>query len=309
MSSSRPIRGDARHAGTRLAHSIAAVRRVVAAWHRQGLKVGIVPTMGALHRGHLSLIRRSKRLCDRTVVSIFVNPAQFGPGEDLDAYPRPLSRDLAACREQGVDLVFVPSVATMYPDGCDTKVNVGLLGDLWEGRSRPGHFDGVATVVLKLFSIVNPDVAIFGQKDFQQTVVIQRMVLDLNLPVRILVSPTVRERDGLALSSRNVYLNQLSRTASGGIYQSLRWAEEQIRRGETRVGQLKSRMKRTIERGGCFSLDYIGFCDPLALTEKPLARPPLVILVAAKCLTSGSAQNRRYIDNIVLRRALPVSSV
>jgi pantoate--beta-alanine ligase len=189
----------------------------------------------------------------------------------------------------------------MYPRAFDTIVKVGPLGDLWEGRSRPGHFDGVATVVLKLFSIVSPDVAVFGQKDFQQTVVIRRMVSDLDLPVKVVVSPTVRERDGLALSSRNVYLNSLSRTASAGIYQSLCWVREQITNGETKVGRLKAGMKRTIQRDGCFSLDYIGFCDPPTLAEKPLARSPLVILVAAKCLTPGPAQNRRYIDNVVIR--------
>ena len=301
MSSSEPGRVETRHVKTATARSVAGVRRLVSAWHRQGRSVGFVPTMGALHAGHLSLIQRSKRLCDRTVVSIFVNPAQFGPNEDFRAYPRPLSADLDACLKEGVDLVFVPSVATIYPDGFGTGVKVGALGDLWEGRSRPGHFDGVATVVLKLFSIVSPDVAVFGQKDFQQTVVIRRMVSDLDLPVKVVVSPTVRERNGLALSSRNVYLDCLSRTASAGIYQSLCWVREQITNGETKVGRLKAGMKRTIQRDGCFSLDYIGFCDPPTLTEKSLARPPLVILVAAKCLTPGPAQNRRYIDNVVIR--------
>ncbi len=246
-------------------------------------------------------MRRSKRLCDRTVVSVFVNPTQFGPREDLRAYPRPLSADLKACREEGVDLVFVPSVATIYPEGFGTKLKVGDLGNLWEGRSRPGHFDGVATVVLKLFSIVTPDVAIFGQKDLQQSVVIRRMVSDLNLPVRVVVSPTVRENDGLALSSRNVYLDRLSRNASAGIYQSLRWARAQIKEGETRAGRLRTRMRRMIEDGGYFSLDYIGFCDPLTLTEKAGARRPLAILVAVKCVTPGPAQGRRYIDNLVIR--------
>lgn len=287
-------------ARTRLVRSIPAVRRAVAAWHRDGLKVGIVPTMGALHRGHLSLIERSKRLCDRTIVSIFVNPTQFSPNEDFGAYPRPFGADLAACRRAGVDLVFAPTVASMYPQECTTTVKVGPLGDLWEGRSRPGHFDGVATIVLKLFTIVNPDLAIFGQKDFQQTVVIQRMVSDLNLPVKIVVAPTVREPDGLALSSRNAYLDQLSRAASTGIYEALRWAKEQIKKGDKRVERLKERTRHVLERNGCFSLDYIGFCDPLTLVEKSPVRPPLVILIAAKCITPGPAQNRRYIDNIVI---------
>ena len=301
MNSPRSSQSARRGQGTRIVHSITQVRRAVAAWHGQELTVGFVPTMGALHAGHRSLMRRSKRLCDRTAVSIFVNPTQFGPREDLRTYPRPLSADLRTCREEGVDLVFVPSVGTIYPEGFEIKVKVGDLGDLWEGRSRPGHFDGVATVVLKLFSIVTPDVAIFGQKDLQQSVVIRRMVSDLNLPVKIVVSPTVRENDGLALSSRNVYLDQLSRNASAGIYQSLRWARTQLKKGETRAGWLRTQMRRMIEEGGYFSLDYIGFCDPLTLTEEAGARRPLAILVAVKCVTRGPAQGRRYIDNLVIR--------
>ena len=158
--------------------TVGGVRRAVAAWRRRGLRVGFVPTMGALHKGHLSLIRRSRRSCDRTVVSIFVNPAQFGPREDFSSYPRTWRTDRDACRAEGVDLVFAPTVKTMYPADRTTSVHVGHIGNLFEGRSRPGHFDGVATVVLKLFNIVQPDVAVFGQKDFQQCVVIRQLVRD-----------------------------------------------------------------------------------------------------------------------------------
>lgn len=280
--------------------SIAQVRHAVAAWRAHGLTVGFVPTMGALHAGHVALIRRSKRKCDRTVVSIFVNPTQFAPHEDLSAYPRPLSEDLKACDREGVDLVFVPAASTIYPDGFAITVKVGAIGELWEGSSRPGHFDGVATVVLKLFSIVTPDIAVFGQKDLQQSVIIRRMVVDLNLPVRIVVAPTVRERDGLALSSRNVYLDKQSRDAATGIYQALNWAESAIRKGATRPGQLMGQMERMIEHGGCFSLDYIGFCDLSTLAPMKSVHPPLAILVAARCRTPGPARNRRYIDNVII---------
>ncbi len=284
----------------RRVRSIAQVRRAVAGWRARGLTVGLVPTMGALHEGHLSLMRRSKRQCDRTVVSIFVNPTQFAANEDLSAYPRPLSADLQACQREDVDLVFTPTVDVIYPAGFEMTVRVGALGELWEGKSRPGHFDGVATVVLKLFTIVAPDMAIFGQKDYQQSVIIRRMVVDLNLPVRIVVAPTVRESDGLALSSRNVYLDGLSREAAIGINQALIWAKSAIRTGVSRPGQLKGKMKRMIEKGGCFSLDYIGFCDPSTLLPLTFARPPLAILIAAKCLTPGPALNRRYIDNVII---------
>ena len=257
--------------------------------------------MGALHQGHLALIRRSKRLCDRTVVSIFVNPAQFGPKEDFRKYPRTWRADRSACVNARVDLIFAPTVGQMYPAGCSTTVKVGGLSDLWEGASRPGHFDGVATVVAKLFNIVQPDLAIFGQKDFQQAVVIRRMVEDLNLPVRLVVAPTVREPGGLAMSSRNAYLDVLSRTGAQSIYRSLKWAEKQVRGRIRNVSWLKREMVRSIEAGDCFEVDYIGFCNPVTLESKKTAGPPLVILIAARCLVKGPAHGRRYIDNLIIR--------
>jgi pantoate--beta-alanine ligase len=275
--------------------------QTVASWRRSGETIGLVPTMGALHAGHRALIRRGRSASDRTVVSIFVNPAQFGPKDDFRQYPRPLKADLAACREMGVDAVFAPSAGLVYPKGFDTSVRVGALASKWEGEFRPGHFDGVATVVLKLFTIVSPDRAFFGQKDFQQFVVIQRMVRDFNLPVRLLMVPTVREADGLALSSRNVYLDTLARKRATGLIEALRWAKEQIVAGRRQPAILRSRMKRLIETDGVFSLDYIGFCDPTNLKSKRTAAPPLVILVAATCRTRGPAQNRRFIDNLLVR--------
>jgi pantoate--beta-alanine ligase len=201
----------------------------------------------------------------------------------------------------GVDAVFAPSAGVVYPPGFDTSVRVGELASQWEGEVRPGHFHGVATVVLKLFTTVAPDVAYFGQKDFQQFVVIQRMVMDFNLPLRLVMVPTVREADGLALSSRNAYLNNLARKRATGLIEALRWAKEQIDAGRRQPAVLRARMKRLIEKDGVFKLDYIGFCNPRDLRSKRTAAPPLVILVAATCRVKGPAHNRRFIDNRLIR--------
>jgi pantoate--beta-alanine ligase len=257
--------------------------------------------MGALHAGHATLIRRCLRVCDRTVVSIFVNPAQFAPNEDFQAYPKPLRADLAICRQLGADLVFTPKPEAVYPSGFDTFVKVGALGQVWEGAARPGHFDGVATVVLKLLAMVTPDVAIFGQKDYQQFAVLKRMVSDFHLPVKLMLAPIARESDGLALSSRNVYLDNLSRQSATGIPRALRWAEMEIRRGEKKPRRLEDGMRTIIEEQGVFMMDYAGFCDLEALSPKRTVVPPLVILTAAICRTAGPAYNRRYIDNILVR--------
>ncbi len=284
-----------------VARTIASTRRQVAKWRREGKTIGFVPTMGALHAGHLALIRRSRRLCDRTIVSIFVNPTQFGPREDFSKYPRNWAMDRRACNAEGVDLIFAPTVEEMYPDGFSTTIKVGRLGELWEGAARPGHFDGVATVVAKLFDIVQPDTAIFGQKDFQQTVVIRRMVADLNLPVKVVVAPTLREPGGLAMSSRNVYLDRLSRADAQSIFRSLKWAEKQVHGGIQNVSRLRREMSKAIESSGRFRVSDIGFCDLESLESKKTATRPLVILVAVVCLVKGPAQGRRFIDNIVIR--------
>lgn len=257
--------------------------------------------MGALHAGHVSLIERCRRVCDRTIVSVFVNPAQFAPTEDLAAYPRPLRADLSVCRDLKVDLVFTPKPEVVYPAGFDTSVKVGELGRLWEGVARPGHFDGVATVVLKLFTMVTPDVAIFGQKDYQQFAVLKRMVSDFNLPLNLILAPIVREPDGLALSSRNVYLDPLSRQAAVGISRALRWAKSEIQEGEKNPRRLEAGMRKLIEAHRIFAMDYAGFCDPDTLNPRQSAVPPLVILTAAICRASGAAKDRRFIDNILIR--------
>lgn len=287
-----------------IARSITSVRRRVRAWRRDGRTVSLVPTMGALHAGHLSLIDRAVRRSDRTVVSIFVNPTQFGPKDAPAAYPRSWRADLAACRKAGVDLIFAPSVETMYPqgsEGSETTVRVGSLAARWEGAERPGHLDGVATVVLKLFIIVQPDVAIFGRKDYQQSVVIRRMAADFDLPVRIIVVPTVREGDGLALSSRNVYLGTAARSDATSIYRALKWAGREVRAGALTAGPLVRRMKTSIEGTGSFRVDYIGFCDPETLQPRRKLSRPLVILIAATCVAGGRARGRRYIDNLLIR--------
>ncbi|MEW5702469.1 MAG: pantoate--beta-alanine ligase [Candidatus Zixiibacteriota bacterium] len=281
--------------------SISTVRSTVTAWRRRGLTVGFVPTMGALHQGHRALMARARRLCDRTVVSIFVNPTQFGPRDDYSAYPRTWSADLAACRKERVDLVFAPTAETIYPGGFQTTVSLPALSRRWEGEARPRHFDGVATVVLKLFNILQPDLAIFGQKDFQQSVIIRRMVSDCHLPIRIVVVPTVRESDGLALSSRNVYLDVASRTDASAVYAALQWARAEIRHGTATAKRLRREMTGRIEATGRFAVDYIAFCDPETLEPKRRLKRPLVILIAAICRVKGRANGRRYIDNTLIR--------
>ncbi len=285
----------------RTMRTVSGVRRTVSKWRQSGLTVGLVPTMGALHAGHVALFDRCRKLCDRLVVSIFVNPTQFGPQDDLQAYPRDLRRDQAMCQSAGADMVFAPEADAMYPSGFETSVRVGEVGTRWEGESRPGHFDGVATVVLKLLTIVSPDVSVFGQKDYQQSVVIRRLVEDFNLPVRIVIVPTVREADGLALSSRNAYLDPSSREAATGLYRALRLAREEIKKGRVRTQILLGKMKSLVEQNGVFGLDYIGLCDPDTLHPKVKAKPPVVVLIAATCRVPGAAHNRRFIDNIVIR--------
>ena len=220
-----------------------SVRVLVKAARSEGKKVGIVPTMGALHVGHISLIEAAVKECDFVVVSIFVNPTQFGEGEDFEKYPRPLEADLDICRKGGVDVVFLPTSEQMYPTENITWVNVEKLTDTLCGESRPGHFRGVTTVCAKLFNIVGPDAAFFGQKDAQQTVVIKRMVADLNIPVEIVVCPTVREGEGLAVSSRNKYLTEEQKKDAALIYKSLQKCREMIEAGTTDTGQITAEMR------------------------------------------------------------------
>ncbi|UCF35225.1 MAG: pantoate--beta-alanine ligase [Phycisphaerales bacterium] len=261
-----------------------------AKWRRE--TVGLVPTMGALHEGHLSLIRASRQRCNVTVVTIFVNPKQFGPNEDLDAYPRPLEKDLEACRAEGVDVVFVPSVEKMYPPDSSTDVHVARVSEGLCGAHRPGHFDGVTTVVLKLFNILPADVAFFGEKDYQQLMVIKRMVRDLDVPIEIVGCPIVREPDGLAMSSRNVYLSEEERKQAGCLSRSLFDAVRHVRSGERNCAELTRRIRQQIEMAGPSTIDYIEIVD--AETLEPLAT---VDRLARICLAVriGPA---RLIDNI-----------
>jgi pantoate--beta-alanine ligase len=247
--------------------SISEMKNLVKEWKRQGLSIGFVPTMGYLHEGHLALVRRAKELSDRVVVSIFVNPIQFAPGEDYQRYPRDLERDKALLEKEGVDVLFSPKAQEMYPPGFQTYVEVKELSSGLCGRDRSGHFIGVATVVLKLFNILQPDIAVFGEKDYQQLKVIQRMVQDLNLDVKIISHPTVREEDGLAMSSRNTYLSPEERKSAIALYKALNLAEELINQGERRVATLKEKLKEFIESYPYTKVQYIEFVHPETLKE------------------------------------------
>ena len=264
---------------------------------RSGLQgsLGLVPTMGYLHEGHLALVRRSLAECDTTVVSIFVNPTQFGPHEDYATYPRDMERDLALLRAEGVDLVFAPSEGEMYPKGSETWVEVGEPGRRLEGRHRPGHFRGVATVVAKLLNIVGPQRAYFGQKDGQQLAVIRRLVADLKMGVCLVAVPTVRETDGLALSSRNVYLTPEQRGAAPTIYRALCRAHELWKAGERSGDRLRREVRHILEREPLVEgIDYVSVADTDRLEELDAVRQPAMVSVAVHI---GSA---RLIDNVLL---------
>ena len=270
----------------------------MAAWsdrlRREGVKIGFVPTMGALHEGHRTLIREARLRCDALVVSIFVNPTQFGPQEDLAKYPRALSQDRALCRKEGVDVCFEPTVPAMYPNGFQTVVTLPTVAHRWEGEIRPHHFSGVATVVTKLFGIVNPQLALFGQKDFQQSALVRQLVKDLNLGVEILVRPTVREKDGLAMSSRNVYLSPDERARAIMLYKSLQAGAEAIRRGVTKGEAVQSAMAQVMKGEPALTIDYLAVCDPHTLEPLGVVAPKAVLLGAVRI---GSV---RLIDNILV---------
>lgn len=268
------------------------MHRLTAPMGQQG--VGLVPTMGALHEGHLSLIQAAKQACQEVGVSIFVNPTQFSPGEDFERYPRPIEADLAKCEAEGVDWVFCPSVEEMYPTGCVTRVQVDRLGDVLCGQHRPGHFEGVATVVAKLFNIVQPAMAFFGQKDAQQVAIIRRMVRDLCSPVKIAVCPTIREADGLAMSSRNVYLSSSERAQATVLFESLSWAKSEIESGQKDVAGLTREMRNKVIAAGPCEIDYIEIVDADELTPKSNVEGRCLIALAVRI---GKA---RLIDNLVV---------
>jgi pantoate--beta-alanine ligase len=270
------------------------VRLAIAMARRQGKRIGLVPTMGALHRGHTSLIDLARQECDFVVVSIFVNPTQFGPAEDYDRYPRPFEQDLEQCAATGVDLVFAPTPQVMYPPGYRTYVEVTELPDVMCGASRPGHFRGVATVVLKLFNLVQPDRAYFGQKDAQQVRILQQMVRDLNVLIDLVVGPTVREPDGLALSSRNRYLDADQRQRATALYQALSEAKERIESGERDAEIVRRRLAERITSTPGAVLDYAVVVDAESLRPPTRLAGPTLLAVAVRF--GGT----RLIDNLPL---------
>lgn len=281
-----------------LVRSTTEVRATVrAARATGGDVVGLVPTMGYLHEGHLSLMRAARRECRFVVVSIFVNPTQFGPGEDLERYPRDLERDMALCEQVPVDLIFHPSAAEIYPQPYLTSVQVSEITERLCGASRPGHFQGVATVVSKLLNIVKPDIAYFGQKDAQQVVVIRQMVRDLNLDVEIRSVPIVREPDGLAMSSRNVYLSPEERRAALGLSRALHMAQGRVASGERDLAGLCAAVRAVIAAEPLAQIDYVEIVDPTSLLPMERLAPGGEAL-AAVAVKFGKT---RLIDNLLLR--------
>jgi pantoate--beta-alanine ligase len=274
--------------------SVAELRRTLDEVRGRGERIGLVPTMGALHEGHLSLVRASKSECDCTVVSIYVNPSQFGPADDFDEYPRTLEADLDALADCGAELAFAPANREVYRAGHATWVEVGSVAEPLEGRCRPGHFRGVATIVLKLFHMVGADAAYFGQKDYQQALVIRQMVEDLNLPIQIKVCPTVREPDGLAMSSRNAYLSPEGRHRSLVLWKSLQLAAELVERGERDAGAIAERMRRLVMTAGNARIDYIALVDPRTLEAVDEIRSTTLAALAVRI------ENTRLIDNRLL---------
>lgn len=257
--------------------------------------IGMVPTMGSLHAGHIALIHSARRRTDCVVVSVFVNPIQFNEQKDYEAYPKDLKRDTCLAKEAGADVFFIPRVEEIYPSGYGTFVDVKGITDRWEGKFRTGHFSGVATVVAKLFSLVQPDIALFGQKDYQQVRVIQKMVRDLNLPTRVLALPTVREKDGLAISSRNIRLTPQARKMTPRIYQSLRMGRSLFQKGERRPHQIQKALVQHLLKEKGFKIEYIGLCHPETLEPVKKVTKGTIILLAVRLA------GVRLIDNILLK--------
>ena len=260
--------------------TVAEVIEAVAAWRKEGLTVGLVPTMGYLHAGHQSLVKKSVEENDRTVVSVFVNPTQFGPNEDLESYPRDLQRDAALCEETGASLIFNPEPSEMYPDGFVSFVDMNGLTNHLCGLSRPVHFRGVCTVVSKLFHIVTPDRAYFGQKDAQQLAVIRRMVKDLNFPLTVVGCPIVREADGLAMSSRNTYMNAEERKAALVLSQAIRLGEQLVKDGERDAAKVTGAMRELIQSEPMARIDYVELVDGLTMESIPEIRGEILCAIA-----------------------------
>jgi pantoate--beta-alanine ligase len=274
--------------------TIRDLRSALAPHWRTGAAIGLVPTMGALHEGHLSHVRRARARDEVVVASVFVNPTQFGPSEDLARYPRTPERDAALLEAEGVDVLFMPSAEEMYPPGFATRVEVGRIGEVLEGASRPGHFAGVATVVLKLFGLVRPTRAYFGQKDAQQLAVIRQMVRDLNLPVEIVAGPTMREPDGLAMSSRNAYLSPAERRAATVLYRALTVARDRYNAGERAAEVLRHVMHSTLSEEPLARLDYAEVVNADTMEVPARVEAGALLVIAARIGTT------RLIDNMAL---------
>lgn len=272
------------------------LKLVLSSYRSQSKKIGLVPTMGSLHEGHLSLIRKAKSNCDVVVVSIFVNPTQFAPSEDFTRYPRDIERDSRLAGSAGCDLLFTPSVEEIYPKGFSSFIDVEGLSSVLEGKFRPTHYRGVSTIVNKLFNIVQPEIAYFGQKDAQQCIVITKMIKDLNMPVHIEIIPTVREADGLAMSSRNVYLTKDERVRAAVLFQALKFAEEKIKNGERNVNRILDEMTTMIHSKNPTQIDYITAVDSESLQPKQLLEKgeTVLFLLAVRFGTT------RLIDNSIV---------
>lgn len=275
--------------------SISQLRNTLAPYRKKGKSIGFVPTMGALHEGHASLLRRCKKENSVSVLSIFVNPTQFGPDEDLKEYPRDKKKDVLLAKKEKVDIIFYPSEKTIYPAGYLTYVDVGQLGHVLEGRSRPGHFRGVATVVTKLLNMVGPDRLYLGAKDAQQCIVIQRVVQDLNLPVSVVVCPTVREADGLAMSSRNQYLTAAQRKEAAILYQALNQAKSEIQKGFRDATRIRYLIEQTIRTQSAGDIDYVACVDAGTLEPLNILKDTALLAVAVRW------GRTRLIDNMTVK--------
>lgn len=273
---------------------IAQMQGTANSLRQQAKEIGFVPTMGYLHEGHLSLVRAARPENDVVVVSIFVNPTQFDRQEDLEKYPVDIDGDLAKLKAEGVDLVFAPARLKVYPPGYATAIEVGGLTERWEGTHRPGHFRGVTTVVTKLFNIVKPHRTYFGQKDYQQARIVRRMVQDLDMDIAVVVLPTVREPDGLAMSSRNVHLTPEERRQASTLYRALSWAADRVKSGEQDARSLEQGMQQMIREGTSASVDYVAVCDPESLEPLERVAGPAVALLAVRF------SKARLIDNLLM---------
>ncbi|MBW1649101.1 MAG: pantoate--beta-alanine ligase [Deltaproteobacteria bacterium] len=275
-------------------NKIEEMQKISAQIKKSGKTIVLVPTMGYLHEGHLSLVRIGQKVCDIVIVSIFVNPTQFGPAEDLDSYPKDLERDCALLKKEGVETVFAPASEELYPAGYQTYVNTLKLSEHLCGISRPALFQGVTTVLTKLFNIVNPDKAVFGKKDFQQFVIVSRMVKDLNFNIEIIGAPIIREADGLAMSSRNAYLKKNQRDSALSLYKALKKAENLVKKGEKKAEVIINAASKLINSFDEILIDYISICDFEFFEEVKIIDRPVLMALAVK------AGRTRLIDNIIL---------